>query len=89
VFGEGCKNFYSLCFFAELTREDSARFFSYRRIDYKVLEPGHSLLDTDRVLSGLDRDGVCCMHLCFLFAALTIFASSVGGVPHYDLMMCV
>ncbi len=55
AFGEGCKNFYSLCFFAELTREDSP-FSCYRRIDYKVLEPGHSYLSTDRCLSGIERE---------------------------------
>ena len=56
VFGDGFRHFYGLCFFAELCREAS-QYFSYRRIDYKLFEPGHSTTDCERLLSGIERDG--------------------------------
>ena len=58
MFGEGrLRNYWAAAFLAELCREESP-FFAYRRIDYKVLEPGHTHMEqSDRPLAGLDREG--------------------------------
>jgi hypothetical protein len=48
-------NFYSVAFFAELTRENSP-FHSYRRIDYKCMESGHNGTEIDKILAGIERE---------------------------------
>ena len=50
------RNFFCSAFLCELTREESI-YYSYRRIDYKLLETGHCFVESDRFLAGIEKEG--------------------------------